>query len=124
MFKDGTADFISDLNRFRITRRALRSENMRTASIVLRDGSIMPISEFEVIGNVNPIWKFEFFDPVIDVALRLGASTGSMTVNEVKALVRKNKWWLGLTKDAPVTMREISMMDDIWDIFQALNRVQ
>lgn len=117
LYTDGTAEYVADLNCFRLTSRALKSSIMRSAEILLSDGSVHPISAFSNIRRVNPPWKFEFFNAVCDVTIELGNSNRKISLDLTKKLIRKSKSLLQLSSHE---LHHIESKNSIQEILNTL----
>lgn len=67
---------------------ALKNGSLLKGKIVDCEGIMFKITDIQKLGNVNPFWKFEFFNPLINIQMS-AKQDGSMPLDKFKSRLLK-----------------------------------
>ena len=80
-------ELMTDRELFSTTNKlALKKGLLLKSKIIDCEGALFEVTKIKKVGNVNPLWKFEFFNPIIKVKM-FTEPKGMMTLEKLKSKV-------------------------------------
>jgi hypothetical protein len=99
---------------------SLKNSFFSNSTIIDCSGNCYKIIDAKKVKNLYPFWKFEFFDPMIQIQLEIEKSHSQVSLDDLKTILKtilKNKGWLaesdGQLEERPAVIERSETFRDI-----------